>query len=110
MPMPAGRTGTVDVFRSMEHLDARERDEMHSLLAQSAGRIRDAAGANEIGISEDMVASSDIGSAIVHEAKRANVEAIVMGSRGRSDFASLMLGSTSHKVLHLAPCPVIVVR
>jgi nucleotide-binding universal stress UspA family protein len=94
----------------MEHLDARERDEMHSLLAQAAGRIRDAAGANETSITEDMVAASDIGSAIAHEAKRTGVEAIVMGSRGRSDIASLVLGSTSHKVLHLAHCPVIMVR
>jgi nucleotide-binding universal stress UspA family protein len=110
LPLTAGRTGTVEVFRSMEHLDAHERDEMHALLAQAAARIRDAAGTNEIAMSEDMVAASDIGAAIVHEAERTNVEAIVMGSRGRSDFASLMLGSVSHKVLHLAHCPVIVVR
>jgi len=35
---------------------------------------------------------------------------IVMGSRGRSDLAGLVLGSTAHKVIHLADRPVLVVR
>ena len=35
---------------------------------------------------------------------------IVMGSRGLSDFAGLVMGSVAHKVLHLAQCPVMVVR
>jgi nucleotide-binding universal stress UspA family protein len=37
-------------------------------------------------------------------------DAVVMGSRGLSDLAGLVLGSVTHKVLHLAHCPVIVVR
>jgi nucleotide-binding universal stress UspA family protein len=35
---------------------------------------------------------------------------IVMGSRGLSDLAGLVMGSVAHKVLHLAHCPVLVVR
>jgi nucleotide-binding universal stress UspA family protein len=35
---------------------------------------------------------------------------IVMGSRGRGDLAGLILGSTAHKVIHLADQPVLVVR
>jgi nucleotide-binding universal stress UspA family protein len=44
----------------------------------------------------------------VAAAKDAGV--IVMGSRGRSELAGLLVGSTAHKVLHLADRPVIVVR
>lgn len=43
-------------------------------------------------------------------AERNAVDMVVMGSRGRSAFASVMLGSTSAQVLHHAPCPVTVVR
>ncbi|MEE4300761.1 MAG: universal stress protein [Pseudomonadales bacterium] len=48
--------------------------------------------------------------AIVETAEARDVDAIVMGSRGRSDVAGLMLGSVSHRVLHTAQRRVIVVR
>jgi nucleotide-binding universal stress UspA family protein len=42
---------------------------------------------------------------IVEVAKRHDVGVIVMGSRGRSDLAGLVLGSTAHKVIHLTNRP-----
>ncbi len=47
---------------------------------------------------------------IVEDAKQHDVKVIVMGSRGRGDWAGLLLGSTAHKVIHLADRPVLVVR
>jgi len=47
---------------------------------------------------------------IVEDAKTHDVDAIVMGSRGRGDLAGLVLGSTAHKVIHLSDRPVLVVR
>jgi nucleotide-binding universal stress UspA family protein len=47
---------------------------------------------------------------IVEDAKALDVSAIIMGSRGRGDLAGLVLGSTAHKVIHLADRPVLVVR
>ena len=48
--------------------------------------------------------------AIINVAKTRNSTVIVMGSRGLSAIAELVLGSTSHKVVSHASCPVLVVR
>jgi nucleotide-binding universal stress UspA family protein len=50
------------------------------------------------------------GREIVEDAKTHDVGVIVMGSRGLGDLAGLVLGSTAHKVIHLADRPVLVVR
>ncbi len=47
---------------------------------------------------------------IMADAKEHDVNVIVMGSRGRGDLAGVVLGSTAHKVIHLADRPVLVVR
>lgn len=48
--------------------------------------------------------------AIINVAKTRKSTVIVMGSRGLSSIAELVLGSTSHKVVSHAPCPVLIVR
>jgi nucleotide-binding universal stress UspA family protein len=48
--------------------------------------------------------------AIVRFAEQHQTDLIVMGSRGRGAFKSLLLGSVSDKVAHHAPCPVLIVR
>lgn len=47
---------------------------------------------------------------IINDAQEHGADVIVMGSRGRGDLAGLVLGSTAHKVIHLADRPVLVVR
>lgn len=47
---------------------------------------------------------------IVDTAREWDCDLIVMGSRGLSDIAGLMLGSVTHKVLQLAELPVFVAR
>jgi nucleotide-binding universal stress UspA family protein len=47
---------------------------------------------------------------ILQRAEAEDADLIVMGSRGFSDLKSLVVGSVSHKVSHLAPCPVLSVR
>ncbi|MGA9154074.1 MAG: universal stress protein, partial [Candidatus Nitrosopolaris sp.] len=52
---------------------------------------------------------SVIGS-IVQYAERENIDLIVVGTRGRSAFKRLLLGSTASGIVTHAHCPVMVVR
>jgi nucleotide-binding universal stress UspA family protein len=47
---------------------------------------------------------------IIEAAKRTNAELIVVGTRGHGAARRLVLGSVSLKVVHEAPCDVLVVR
>ena len=52
----------------------------------------------------------DAAESIIEVAKTRDSSVIVMGSRGLGRLAGLVLGSTSQKVVGLAPCPVLIVR
>ena len=47
---------------------------------------------------------------ILRDAETHNADLIIMGTRGRGEMRSLLLGSQSHKVLAEASCPVMLVR
>jgi nucleotide-binding universal stress UspA family protein len=49
-----------------------------------------------------------VAQALVDSARDRQADAIVMGSRGLSDMAGLVLGSVTHKVIHLSDKPVVV--
>lgn len=50
------------------------------------------------------------GEVIAETAKTEKCELIVMGSRGLSNLQGLIIGSVTHRVLHTASCPVMVVK
>jgi len=72
--------------------------------AESAAR---AAGAPQV---DTVMAEGDPAREITGEAERQDADAIVLGSRGRSDIAGLVFGSVSHKVLHMADRTCVAVR
>jgi nucleotide-binding universal stress UspA family protein len=55
-----------------------------------------------------VVAEGDTADALIIAAKDADV--LVLGTRGRSPLAGLLLGSTSQVCAAAAPCPVVLVR
>jgi nucleotide-binding universal stress UspA family protein len=46
---------------------------------------------------------------IAEHAKRCGADLIVTGTRGHGPVAGLLLGSVTTRLLHVAPCPVVVV-
>ena len=59
---------------------------------------------------EVVVTATSIVSAIVEYAKNKDVDLIVIGTRGRSGFKKLFLGSVASGVVTNAACPVMVVK
>ena len=59
---------------------------------------------------KELLLEEPAGKVIAETAEIEKINLIIMGSKGKSDLAGLVLGSTAHKVLHTAPCPVLVVR
>lgn len=47
---------------------------------------------------------------LIDYAKARSAELVVVGTRGRGELASLVLGSTSHRVIHLSECDVLIVK
>ncbi|TLX81922.1 MAG: universal stress protein [Thaumarchaeota archaeon] len=56
------------------------------------------------------IMQGDPAKVIIELGKAKSYDLIIMGTRGRSSFQELLIGSVSQKVMHHASCPVMVVR
>lgn len=61
-------------------------------------------------IIEECLASGHEAQEILKAARRTRADLIVVGSRGLTGLRRLLLGGVSHKVVHHAPCSVLVIR
>jgi nucleotide-binding universal stress UspA family protein len=65
------------------------------------------------GLTASLIIRGNVGARPAHEiaevAREADADLIVVGSRGLSSIGGLLLGSVAHRLLHIAPCPVLVV-
>lgn len=84
------------------------RDEAATFLAESVAKL-DERGIDVSGSVRDAKVGH-VASEIIAEAHEWGAEVIVVASRGLTDLSGLVLGSTTHKVLHLADLPVLVIR
>jgi nucleotide-binding universal stress UspA family protein len=74
-------------------------------------KIKEKISEKEIQLKTEVVVSpTSVVAAIVDYAEHENVDLIVIGSRGRSGFKKLLLGSTASGVVTYATCPVFIVK
>jgi nucleotide-binding universal stress UspA family protein len=86
------------------HLD---QDELTARIEATANELRAAGGDVRVEIAVDLIGGP--ARAIAEVATQVQADIVVVGSRGHSGLAGVLLGSVAQKLLHLAPCPVLVV-
>ncbi len=83
------------------------------LLSSGAGKAleRILADLQDAGISSEFVVTRGYPEAVIVElARDKSADVIVMGTRGRTGLAHVVLGSIAERVLREAPCPVVTVK
>jgi nucleotide-binding universal stress UspA family protein len=105
----------VVVLHAREHeltwgadIDLESAEEARRLVDEVVRELKD--GGTSVRGEVVRVPLGDVPRAILDAAKAEDAGLIVMGTRGLSDWERLLLGSVTHKVVHLADVPVLVVR
>lgn len=101
-PIPIGR---VQAHIGKEQLLAYYREESEEMLAPAQARL-EAAGCQFT----KHVHVGQPAETITRLAGAEKIDLIVMGTHGRGGFANLVMGSVASQVLHLAGCPVLLVK
>jgi nucleotide-binding universal stress UspA family protein len=78
-------------------------DKVRKLTSQKANN-------NNIQFKSQIEESMSVAGTIVDYAESQNIDLIVVGSRGRSGFTKLLLGSVTSTVITYATCPVLVTK
>ena len=104
-PFPYGAVAEMQPTPPQEFFDAQERTATKHVRA-----VADACEAAGIVCHAQTVEGLQPWEAIVAHAAAQHCDLLVMGSHGRSGFASLFLGSETHDVLKHTTVPVLVVR
>ncbi len=92
---------SATTFEIIEDLKNKAKEMLEEYKIQSAK--------NNVSI-QIMVTQGDPAQVIIELAKTKSYDLIIMGTRGRTAFQELLIGSVSQKVMHHASCPVMVVR
>jgi nucleotide-binding universal stress UspA family protein len=85
-------------------------EERELQLEKIRAQLRDFVAANFAEVeTESRVTEGNVAETIADVAADLNAAYLVVGTRGRSSLARLILGDTTHSILQHAPCPVVVV-
>ena len=90
---------------TVAEVEAEHRSHAEEVLRQAREALGEAGAA-----AEASVLSGPPAEALVEAAASAGADLLVVGSHGHGAVARVLLGSTTDRVVHLAGCPVLVVR
>jgi nucleotide-binding universal stress UspA family protein len=96
-------------MHGLEELERRQK-EAQEWLDKIGKRILQKDNNNNIKFKSHIEESMSVAGTIVDFAESQNTDLIVVGSRGRSGFTKLLLGSVASKVITYATCPVLVTK
>lgn len=109
-PMPEGLKKFADVEGlSSEEIEARHhlsRTIADEIAREAESRVR----AGGLGRVETQVVEGNPANEIVAMAEASGADMLFVGSRGLGDVKGLLMGSVSHKVMHLASCSCVAVK
>ena len=98
----------VDLFGP--HETSEFMTEMRNEGKKYMDKVRLKANEKNIQIKTEFISSTNIAGGIVDYAEENNIDLIVIGTRGRSGFKKILLGSVAYKVVTYSHCPVMVVK
>ena len=85
-------------------------DNQKSKVTEELNKLQEITTANKVTVEAHIIACTSVIEAIVTFANAHKVDLIVMGTRGRTGFKPLLMGSVSIGVLQYAECPVLLVK
>ena len=95
----------AEMMNKIQKLASQEEEQGKALLTRTAQRLR------QRGIKVRTILSrGDSATEIISYAKKHHIDLVVAGSRGLSSVKSWLLGSVSRKLVHYAPCSVLIVK
>jgi len=103
---PGAEMMMVDTSTIIADLDKAKEESAKATLAEAETLAK----ASDIAVTKVHVANSTAADGIIHAAKDANADLIVMGSHGRRGLGRLLLGSQAAEVLSHSALPVLIVK
>ena len=109
-PMPEG----LRQYAEVEHIAREEVEARYRLGREIGDKITSEAEArvrkNGLDRVTAQVVEGNPANQIISLAESEGIDMVFMGSRGLGDAKALLMGSVSHKVMHLAPCTCVAVK
>tara|TARA_R110002167_G_C12703750_1_gene654025 strand:+ start:1235 stop:1762 length:528 start_codon:yes stop_codon:yes gene_type:complete len=104
--VPATMTSIMNAAKYTEGVERMISALGEKLVNDAAAKVKKAGVENV----ETDIRNGDYVEQILKAAKNASADMIVAGSRGLGPVKKLLIGSTSNKIVQLAPCPVLIAR